>query len=243
MQLAGSDWEALRQWEWNGNAVCLAVPQQAVRLASDAFLHFWRARPNLHAHIPAWTSETPPFACGSCGSWLRGRFIELPDSRSNSNDRVGWHGTCFHYLERIATKGLANGWSGVSVNGVRRQGIYYHVLERAHNCLHYLWYSALEQDSGFLFAPVVQLRAPDLDPRQRKQHVRRLSGRQQELTYQDVCVITDVWVHIRHVLELYSAPRHDMVWAEGRFEQSLEADAMLPRKTLERRAEALCREG
>jgi hypothetical protein len=239
--LKGSDQEALRLWQRNGNAICLALPQQAARMASDALLHFWSARPHLRARISEWTSEAPPWAAASCGSWLRGRMTELPGSRPNMNDRVGWHGTSFHYLERVAARGLEAGWNGVNVHGICRLGIYFHVQERAHLCLNYTLYSALEQDSGFLFAPFVQLRSPQSDPRGRMQHVRRGSGQHQELTYEDVCVVTDIWIHVRHVMEFYAGPAADQVSAEGQFEQSLEADALLPRQTLVARAEALCR--
>jgi hypothetical protein len=239
--LKGSDWESLRLWQRNGNAIGLASPEQAAVLASDAFLQFWRARVHLHERISAWVSEAPPWAAASCGSWLRGRMSELPGSRPNINDRVGWHGTSLHYLERVAARGLEDGWNGINVHGVCRMGIYFHVQERAHLCLNYSVYSALEQDSGFLFAPYVQLRSPQSDPRGRMQHVRRGSGRDQELTYEDVCVVTDIWIHVRHVMEFYAGQAADQVSAEGQFEQSLEADPQLPRQTLVARAAALCR--
>jgi hypothetical protein len=42
-------------------------------------------------------------------------------------------------------------------------------------------------------------------------------------------------------MEFYAGLAADQVSAEGQFEQSLEADALLPRQTLVARAEALCR--
>ena len=241
MILSGGDMEGLRRWERGGNAICLALPQQAARMASDAFLHFWRARPHLRTRIAEWTSEVPPFARAPSGSWLRGRMSELPGSRPNVDDRVGWHGTAFHHLERAAARGLEDGWSGVIVNGVLRLGVYYHVEARAHLCFNYILYSALEQDSGFMFAAFVQLRAPASDPKGRMQHIRRKANTHQELTYQDVCVATDVWIHVRHAVEFLDAPAADRVTVEGHFEQSLETDAMLPRQTLVARAQALSR--
>ena len=125
--------------------------------------------------------------------------------------------------------------------GVTKLGVYFHVQVRAHLCFNYTLYSALEQDSGFLFAAFVQLRAPATDPAGRTQHLRRGGGQDQELTYQDVAVATDVWIHIRHASEFIDAPAADCVWAEGKFAQALEADATLPRQTLMARAQALSR--
>ena len=237
--LKGSDMASLEQWQRHGNAIGLSMPQQAARAASDAFHHFCRARPHLSARIPAWTSELPPFADGSCGSWLRGRMTSLPGSRENRNDRIGWHGTALHYLERVAARGLEDGWSGITVKGHCKLGVYFHIQERARLCFNYILYSALEQDSGFVFAPFVELRAPSEDPHNRTQHLRRPGGRHQELTYEDVAVATDVWIHVRHVSEFLDAGADDSIHAEGHFEQALEADALLPRQTLIARAKAV----
>ena len=241
VKVQGSSWSSLEQWVQNGNAVCISVPEQAAALASQAFHHFWQARRHLSTRISAWQVETPPFADPSCGTWLRGRMSSLSSERPNMDDRIGWHGTSLHAISRVAAQGLENGWSGIAVRGSTKLGVYYHIQQRAHLCMNYVVYSALEQDSGFVFAPVVQMRAPAHDPQCRTQHLKRPSGRHQELTYEDVCVATDIWIHVRHVLEVYDGAADGYIHAEGCFDQSLETDAILPRQTLMARAKARCR--
>jgi hypothetical protein len=82
-------------------------------------------------------------------------------------------------------------------------------------------YSALEQKSGYMYAPLVQLQYPHPDPRGRLNLVRR-SNAHQNLTYADVCTVTHVWLHVTHVLEFHTGARNLIIMAEPSFARHLE---------------------
>ena len=128
-----------------------------------------------------------------------------------------------HMLHRIVATGMENSFTGVFVRGHQRFGVYDHLLERAHLCSNYMMYSALDQKSGFMYAPLVQLRYPREDPHGRL-HVVRRSSANQNLSYADVCEVTHVWLHVTHVLEFYAGERNLMFMAEPRFARHLELD-------------------
>jgi hypothetical protein len=117
---------------------------------------------------------------------------------------------------------MENSFMGVNVRGRTRYGVYHHLLERAHLCSTYMMYSALDRgNSGFLYAPLVQLRYPQHDP-QTRMHVVRRSGANQRLTYPDQCRVTHVWLHVTHVLEFCEGDRQLMIMAEPCFARHLE---------------------
>ena len=238
MTLRGGDMALLEDWQRAGNNVLLTPPSAALELASDAFRFFFREREHLSQRLISWESAQPPFREVTGGSWLRGAFNHV--SAPSAEPRIGFHGTSMHSLERVASKGLEDGWNGLSVGRRTVLGIYYHIAERGHLCLNYMLYTALERQSGFIFAPMIQLMAPQQDPLGRTQHIRRKQNHQ-EVTYSDVCVVTHIWLHVRHVSEFKTAEPTDFIFAEGKFDTSLELDPTLPRPTLLARSRAIRR--
>ena len=242
--LRGGDAQALRAWQAAGNAVGGSAPHDAMRLASDAFLHWWSAREHLRARISEWTVEVPTWPVAEGGSWLRGRMTDLPGARSPQDDDCsGWHGTSLHYLERIAARGLEGGWNK-ETDDKGTWGIAYFAEAEAHAAVEYALYTALEQASGFVFAPILQLRAPRADPGGRVQCMsQRWECVDMRLTYPDVCEVTDVWINVRHVLEVHAGYLVARISAEGCFSQWLEADARMTRRELVSRAIARWKHG
>jgi hypothetical protein len=197
-------------------------------MASDSLLHWWRAREHLCGDLPEFSVCEPPWKHDTTfGLWL---FAPTRAPPRNTPHVSGFHGTSMHVLTRAMTQGLENGWSGLERHGKLHVGVYYHKQERAQYCANYMTYSALD-NSGFVFGPMIQLRAPETDPDSRTTTL-RTSGLTQNLTYQDCAAITGIWLHALHVADVLSRGADTYIWAEARFAQELELDPGYSRQEL-----------
>ena len=101
-------------------------------------------------------------------------------------------------------------------------GVYNHALERISLCGNYFLYTPLSCH-GFYFAPLLELMWPEGDTR--PQVVPRKSkSTTQWLTYEDICTIRRVWIHVIHVSELTVGSRDEWIHMEGNFFPQLELD-------------------
>ena len=234
IRMQGSNQESLRRWQQHGGAFCLHDRDAGAQVFSDTIHHWMAGRPHLHSRVrwlvqaePAWAKLVFP------GSWF---YANVDDTSIDESRLEGFHGTTMHVLERIMAQGMETGWTGVIQRKIRRLGVYFHILARAHLCHNYMLYSALD-DTGFLISPVIHLSAPVVDPQKRLVSI-KTSGQPQNLTYQDVCRVHGIWFHVIHVLQLWSAAAAHWIWAEPKFAREVEVDPLLERAELESLARA-----
>ena len=221
-------------WQWQENGGCFGLHDRELGAAtfSDSLHHFIAGRPHLRSRVrsltrarPAWEKHVIP------GTWL---YADVEGAANYASRLQGYHGTSMHMLERIMAQGLETGWNGVVRRNIRRLGVYFHILPRAHLCHNYMLYSALD-DTGFLISAVIHLSAPAWDPLGRMTSI-ATSNQPQNLTYPDVCHVHGIYFHIVHVLQLWHGASDSWLWAEPRYAQQLEVDPLLERAVLESNA-------
>jgi len=153
--------------------------------------------------------------------------------------REGFHGTSLYVLARVARRGLQDGFAQVSNNEIVFKGIFNHSIERVGLCRTYMLYTALD-DTGYYWSPLLTLRYPVPDPKNRRVTVPR-SRRSctQWLTHEDVCEVTGVWLHRIHFTDMLTGPKDDFCYMEGRFLPHLELDPKEDSATIDERSKAM----
>lgn len=231
--LQGSTYSSLEAWARAGGSFCLHDRALGAATFSDNLQQWIAARANLRQRFGPLRNLRPPWAHQvMAGGWLYAPVAE--DTPTTGQDLIGYHGSSMHVLERVARRGLENGWSGLVRDGREHLGIYFHEAHRGRLCHNYVLYSALDS-TGFLVAPVICLRAPRPDPYYRKEML-RTSGQPQNLTYEDVCSIRGIFLHVIHTLQFWGDPASNRVLAEPRFCYSLELDPNETREQLQARS-------
>jgi len=176
MRLQRGDRTALTAWlQGGGHLGC--TPTTSGATAAGMMLRAWlNAREHLANKLDSFQAAIPPWQDVGHGKWFVAAIKDVHEDTTSM--AVGYHGTSMHMLHRIVARGMENSISGVFVRGQKRFGVYHHVLERAHLCTNYMMYSALEQKSGYMYAPLVQLQYPHPDPQGRLNLVRRSNAHQ-----------------------------------------------------------------
>ena len=238
LELQRGRWSALEEWGREGGLFAVSDRAAGMRMASDSLQWWLRARPALHRRLGSPAVRPPPWLESGTvsGGELQGTWIffpvdpgPLPGAR-----QTGFHGSSLHILARAVGVGLENGWNGLTRRGRTCLGVYYHLRERAQYCANYMLYVPLDR-SGHLFSCILQLSAPAEDPQGRPTHF-RTSGVPQELTYEDVCLVTGVWIHVVHVLHMWTGTRDVRIYAEPRFAAEFELPVDESRESIEHRS-------
>jgi hypothetical protein len=123
------------------------------------------------------------------------------DVAITGDNRQTFHGTSLQCVHRIVATGLEIGMAvNCKESGKPRSGIFSHMAHASHLCLMYMLFAPLD-DSGFLFAPLFELRNPAIDPHGRPSVLRRANkDNNQRLSYPDTTTIVKV-----HFLAIHAA--------------------------------------
>ena len=206
--------------------------------ANDALrtLTAWlSARPHIRDAVYAVSVETPPGIDFPVGWWVRLALAgQAPGAASEVAEgmRRSYHGTALATLGRIVANGIRTGFATNVDGGQTLQGIWSLAPERSRLLLSYCLYTALNR-SGYVYAPVVELRSPATDPKQRRVTMRRGSAarkRDQWISYEDTTTQVCIWIHALHVSEIAAAPQSTFfsIFAEGCMPPGVELSPTAP---------------
>ena len=139
----------------------------------------------------------------------------------------GFHGTLLCTLQGCMQNGLATGWSFKSGGGLALKGIYHHLPQRVHLCSHYMIHTAVD-NSGWYFAPMLEIRYPSPDPHGRPATVKGgRSKTNQNIAYPDSHAVVALVFHAVHSAHFLVTEKYHGHYIEGLFQQQWEIDPAL----------------
>ena len=161
--------------------------------------------------VPALTTALSP------GSWVRTNMVPprtMTTSRGPYN-QVAYHGTSMNNLNRVIVHGLQEGWSCVNEGRADAiPGIYLMGEIALDLCVTYALYTPL-QDTGYYYAPYLQVRYAYDGELEWRRHVAKREGRaSQYVTYPDVSFVSAIYFHVVAGADLVYGPEQQWLSME-----------------------------
>ena len=136
----------------------------------------------------------------------------------------GFHGTSLYTLQGCMRNGLAIGWSFKSNGGVPLEGIYHHIPVRLRLCNYHMLHTAVD-NSGWFFAPMLEIRYPNPDPDGRPTLAKDdKKKRKHNVAYPDSHVVVALIFHAVHTSHFFGMAKNHGHFIEGLFQQQWEID-------------------
>jgi len=186
-------WLRARHLTWGKLSLLVSVPPPC---KTDGRKGFWLLSP--------WDPETRT-------NWRSENLVNPVDE---TQFRFGWHGTEMNNLYKIIAAGAMEcGFAMNEAGGKEYTGIFYHINDRAHLCMHtYMPYSCLDR-SGWCVSALIQLMVTVQDPYGRPTKLKRKnSGTHQNICYPETHKIIGVWFHCYHIVEAFREPA--TIWTQ-----------------------------
>jgi hypothetical protein len=225
--LHGGKAKDLRRWASVGGS--MGTENDSPHNALRTLVQWLSARPAIVNAVQTVSIEDPPEVDFPIGWWVSLELAAVSESEAQTvapGLRRSYHATGLNSLQRILSMGMEPGFAINVDGGSFLQGVWSLAPQRSRLLTSYLLYSGLDS-SGYLFAPVLELRSPEIDSHGRRTVLKRGTGgkksRDQWLSYTDTTTVTKAWVHVLHIAELAdSATEGFAIFAEGRLPPELE---------------------
>lgn len=178
----------------------------------------------LGFEVNSWL-ETP-----EVGVWWKLHFDFTRAHRDVAWDKrvLGYHGSAMYVVGRVvAEQNLRSGWAENTEGKSTVRGIFYMNPAQAHCCANYMLYSMLDDQDGWLFAPLFEL-SVDRDgfvAKGRKATLHR--SQDQRVCDEDTCRLNAVFIHQAHLVEMLAAPKASSWQVEAGWVHELEIDPTL----------------